>query len=88
MPSPPLAPQDRICAANAREGFACRHRNCKFIHKKDVNKWPPTAFAGWKKMVDTTPGLSWNPALVEAKALGLKLTKHNKQVMDPSLAKK
>ena len=39
-------------------------------------------------MVETTPSLSWNPAIVEAKVLGLKLTKNNKQVMEPTLAKK
>ena len=88
MPSPPLAPQDRICAANAQDSFACRHRDCKFIHKKDVSKWPLAAFTAWKKMVDTTPGLAWNPALVEAKILGLRLMEQNKQVMDPSLTKK
>ena len=38
MPSPLLAPQDRICAANAHDGYACHHRNCKFIHEKDVTK--------------------------------------------------
>jgi hypothetical protein len=88
MPSPSLGPQDRVCAANARDGFACRHQDCKFIHEKDVTKWPPVAFAAWKKMVDTTPGLSWNPALVEAKVLGLKFTEQNKQVTDPSPSKK
>jgi hypothetical protein len=38
MSLPLLAPQDRICAANAHDGYACRHRNCKFIHEKDVTK--------------------------------------------------
>jgi hypothetical protein len=88
MPSPPLGPHDRICTANACDGFACRHHDCKFIYEKDVTKWPPAAFAAWKKMVDTTPGLSWNPALVEVKVLGLKLMEYNKQVMDPSVSKK
>jgi hypothetical protein len=88
MPSPSLGPQECICAANAHDGFACRHHDCKFIHKKDVTKWPPAALAAWKKMVDTTPGLSWNPALVEAKVIGLKLTEHNKHVTDPSPPKK
>jgi hypothetical protein len=88
MPSPSLGPQERICAANARDGYACRHRDCKFIHEKDVTKWPPAAFAAWKKMVDTTPGLSWNPALVEAKVLGLKYTEQTKPFTDPSPSKK
>jgi hypothetical protein len=35
-------------------------------------------------MVDTTPGLSWNPTLVEAKVLGLKYTEQTKLVTDPS----
>ena len=83
---PQLAPQDCICTANAHEGIACCYCDCKFIHEKDVTKWPTAAFAAWKKMVDTTPGLMWNPALAEAKVLGLKLTEQNKQVMDPSLA--
>jgi hypothetical protein len=88
MPSPSLGPQERICAANARDGYACRHRDCKFIHEKDVTKWPPAAFTAWKKMVDTTPGLSWNPALVEAKVLGLKYTEQTKPFADPSPSKK
>jgi hypothetical protein len=88
MPSPSLVPRDRICAANAHGGFACRHRDCKFIHEKDVTKWPQATFVGWKKMVETTPGLSWNPALVEAKVLGIKLIKQNKQLMDHPQAKK
>jgi hypothetical protein len=87
MPSPQLAPQDHICTANARDGFACCHCDCKFINEKDVTKWPLAAYAAWKKMVDTTPGITWNPTLVEAKVLGLKFTEQNKQVMDPSLTK-
>jgi hypothetical protein len=58
MPSPSLGPQECICAVNAHDGFACRHRDCKFLHEKDVTKWPPAALAAWKKTVDTTPGLS------------------------------
>jgi hypothetical protein len=38
--------------------------------------------------METTFSLSWNPAIVEAKVLGLKLTENNKQVMGPALAKK
>ena len=86
--SPRLAPQDHTCMANACEGFACCHHGCKFIHKKDVTKRPPLAFAMSKKMVDTTPGFTWNPTLVEAKVLGLKLTEQNKEVINPSLTKK
>lgn len=88
MPSPPIAPQGHVCATNAHDGLACHHQDCKFIHKKDVTKWPQAAFTGWKKLVETTPRLSWNPALVKAKVLGLKLTKQNRQVMDPSSVKK
>jgi hypothetical protein len=32
MPSPLLQPSDCICPANARDGYACRHHNYKFIH--------------------------------------------------------
>ena len=88
MLSPLLGPQECICATNAQDGFTCHHRDYKFIHKKNVTKWPLAAFAAWKKMVDTTPGLSWNPALVEAKVFGLKFTEQNKQVMDTFLPKK
>jgi hypothetical protein len=88
MPSPSLQPSDRICAANARDGYVCRHHNCKFIHEKDVTKWPPTAFAEWKKMVESTPGLAWNPALVEPKVIGMKLASETKQVSAPTSNKK
>ena len=75
MPSPPLLLHKRICAAHAREGLGCHHQNCKFIHEKDVTKWPVPSFLAWSELVDKTPGLSWNPTLVGAKALGMKLTK-------------
>jgi hypothetical protein len=88
MPSPSLQPSDRICAANARDGYVCRHHNCKFIHEKDVTKWPPTAFAEWRKMVETTLGLAWNPALVEPKVIGMKLASESKPVSAPMSNKK
>jgi hypothetical protein len=75
MPSPSLPIHERICAAHARDGYACRHQNCKFIHEKDVTLWPVGSFLAWSDLVEKTSGLSWNPALVSAKALGMKLTK-------------
>ena len=88
MPSPPLPPGDHICAGFARNGYACRHPNCKFIHERDVTKWPVAAFQSWNDMVSKTPGLSWNPALVYAKTLSLKFTMANKHVTDVPPAKK
>ena len=80
MPSPPLPIAERICAAHARDGFSFRHQHCKFIHERDVTKWPAATLTAWNAMVDNTPSLSWNPALVEAKVLGLKFTADNKLI--------
>jgi hypothetical protein len=66
----------------------CRHHNCKFIHEKDVTKWPPNRLAEWKKMVETTPGLAWNPTFVEPKVIGMKLVSENKQVSASTPLKK
>jgi hypothetical protein len=88
MPSPSLQPSDHICAANAPDGYVRRHHNCKFIHEKDVTKWPPNALTEWKKMVETTPGLAWNLALVEPKVIGMKLVSENKQVSASTPLKK
>ena len=75
MPSPPLPIHECICATHAWEGYVCCHQNCKFIHKKDLTKWPVPSFLASSDLVNKTPGLSWNPALVGAKALSMKLAK-------------
>ena len=87
MPSPSPAPHNQICTVKSCNSYVCHHRGCKFIQEKDVTKWPQAAFTAWEKMAEATPGLSWNPTLVKAKVLGLKLTEQNNQVMDPSLTK-
>jgi hypothetical protein len=87
MPSPPLPANERICAAYARDGYVCKYSNCRFIHEKDVTKWPAAAFMAWDAMVDTTPGLSWNPIFVGAKTVKLKLSTDNKTAADVTAAK-
>jgi hypothetical protein len=84
MPSPSLPIHERICAAHAREGYACRHQSCKFIHEKDVTKWPVGSFLAWSELVEKTPGLAWNPALVGSKSLGMKLTKDTAPAASPA----
>ena len=84
MPSPSLPAHERICAAHAREGYACRHQSCKFIHEKDVTKWPVGTFLAWSDLVVKTPGLAWNPSLVGAKSLSMKLTKDAPPAASPS----
>ena len=69
MPLPSLLIHEHICATHAREGYACRHQNCKFIHEKDVTLWSIGSFMAWSDLVDKTPGLSWNPALGGASIL-------------------
>jgi hypothetical protein len=39
-------------------------------------------------MVDDTDGLAWNPALVDAKVLGLSFTTSNRTATDVSATKK
>ena len=38
---------------------------CKMIHILDITKWPDATFAKWSALVDQTPGLDWNPKVID-----------------------